>query len=155
MRGKSITPENLICWILQGGRRGGLFSQYSYDAGAPKEFEGRIPLMIDASDKKHIKTIGKTDLSDAALLYFVENQKRVIAQFLDFPDSRWLCFYRTFRGLSGRESGGQGQHLHFISSAYNCNRESLVAGFKQGICPSNGFCIHLCGYWDDTNGGSG
>ena len=32
LKGQSVTPEDLICWILQGGRLGGLFSQYTYDA---------------------------------------------------------------------------------------------------------------------------
>ena len=52
-----------------------------------------------------IKAIGTTDLSDAALLHLVENQKKVIAQIVDFSDGRWFCFYRTHRGLEGRESG--------------------------------------------------
>ena len=33
LKGKSLTPENLICWLLHGGRYKGLLSQYSYVAG--------------------------------------------------------------------------------------------------------------------------
>ena len=150
LRGKSITPENLICWILQSGRYGGLFSQYSYDAGTPQDLTGRAPIMIDASTSE-IKTIGKTDLSEAALLHLVENQKRVISQFVDFPDGSWYCFYRTFRGLSGREAGNQGQHMHFISSVYGVTRETLVAGFLKGACPGNGFHVHLVGYGEEPS----
>ena len=149
LRGKSITPEHLICWILQSGRYGGLFSQYSYDAGTPQDLKGRAPVMIDASKPERIKTIGKTNLSDAALLNLVENQKRVISQFVDFPDGRWYCFYRTFRGLSGREAGKQGQHLHFISFAYGLSRDALVEGFMKGKCPGNGLHVHLSGYWEN------
>ena len=150
LRGKSITLENLICWILQSGRYGGLFSQYSYDAGTPQDLKGRAPIMIDASTSE-IKTIGKTDLSEAALLHLVENQKRVISQFVDFPDGSWYCFYRTFRGLSGREAGNQGQHMHFISSVYGVTRETLVAGFLKGACPGNGFHVHLVGYGEEPS----
>ena len=49
LRNKSITPEDLMCWILQSGRKGGLFSQYSYDGGVPEELKGRTPIMIEAA----------------------------------------------------------------------------------------------------------
>ena len=146
LKNQTVTPENLICWFLQGGRVKGLFSQYAYDAGIPKDLKGRAPIMIDATDVDNINTIGKTDLSDAALIQIVENQKKVIAQIMDFPDGRWYCFYRTHRGLAGRESGNHGQHLHFISSAYGVARESLIEGFKKGECPGNGYHVHLSGY---------
>lgn len=151
LRDKSITPEDLMCWILQSGRKGGLLSQYSYDAGVPEELKGRTPIMIDASNPEKIKAIGTTDLSDAALLHLVENQKKVIAQIVDFSDGRWFCFYRTHRGLVGRESGNQGQHMHFISSSYGIDRDKLVEGFKNGVCPSNGFHVHLSGYWEEDH----
>lgn len=149
LRNQLMTPENLICWILQSGRRGGLFSQYSYDSGTSKELKGRTPIMIDATKSGKIKAIGTTDLSDAALLHLVENQKIVIAQIVDFPDGCWYCFYRTYKGLAGRESGNQGQHMHFISSSYGIDRDKLVEGFKNGNCPSTGFHVHLSGYWEE------
>ena len=148
LKGKSITFENLICWFLQGGRDKGLFSQYSYDAGVPDEFKGRAPILIDATDENNINAIGKTDLSDAALMHLLKNQTKVIAQFMDYPDGRWYCFYRTHRGLAGRESGNHGHHMHFISSAYGVSRESLIEGFKKGVCPGNGFHVHLTGCWE-------
>lgn len=152
LRDQFITPENLICWALQSGNQGGLFSQYIYNAGTPPELKGRTPLMVDATNPDEIITIGKTVLSKAALLHLVENQKRVIAQFIDLPNGRWYCFYRTHRGLAGRESGNHGQHMHFISSAYGIYRDSLVEGFMNGKCPGNGFHIHLNGYWDNEKG---
>ena len=148
LRGQSITPEDLICWILQGGKIGGLFSQYAYDAGIPDDLKGRVPILIDASDTQNIKTVGGTDLSPAALLHLVEHQTKIIAQLIDFNDGRWYCFYRTHRGLAGRESGNQGQHVHFISSAYGINRDVLVEGLKNGECPKSGFHVHLSGYWE-------
>ena len=148
LRNQSMTPEDLMCWILQSGRKGGLFSQYSYDGGVPEELKGRTPIMIDSSISEQIKAIGATDLSDAALMHLVENQKRVIAQVVDLPDDRWYCFYRTHRGLAGRESGNHGQHMHFISSSYGLDRDKLVEGFKRGDCPKNGFHVHLSGYWE-------
>ena len=128
-----------------------MFSQYSYDGGVPEELKGRTPVMIDATNPKNIKAIGITDLSDAALLHLVENQKNVISQIVDFPDGRWYCFYRTHRGLSGRESGNHGQHMHFISSSYGIDRDKIVEGFKNGDCPKNGFHVHLSGSWEDNH----
>lgn len=149
LRGQSVTAENLICWILRGGRLGGLFSQYCYEADVPEDLKGRAPILIDASDAQNIKTVGKTDLSSAALSYLVENQKKVIAQIVSYDDGRWYCFYRTHRGLAGRESGDQGQHVHFISSAYGVDIGGLIDNFKNGKCPSSGFHVRLKGYWEE------
>ena len=142
LKGRSISSENLICWFLQAGRLKGLFSEYSYEA-PDKDFEDRAPILIDATDSDNIISVGKTDLSEAALKNLVENQHKVIAQFIDFPDGRWLCFYRTFQGLSGREKGAQGQHMHFISSEYGLSREAIVEDFKKGKCPSNGYHVQF------------
>ena len=130
LRDKTVTSENMICWILYSGRIGGTFSQYSYHGGSGN-LKGKAPLMIDASDENNIVTVGNTDLSQAALKHLVENQKVVMSQFVDLPDGRWYCFYRTHRGLAGRESGEQGSHLHFISSVYGIDRETLVKNFKK------------------------
>ena len=105
--------------------------------------------MVDASDPENIKYVGKTDLSDAALNHLVERQNKVLAQFIDFEDGRWYCFYRTHRGLAGREPGNFGQHLHFISSAYGVDREKLIENFRKGICPGSGFHVHLSGYHEE------
>lgn len=147
LRNQSMTPEDLMCWILQSESK----SQYSYDGGVPEELKGRTPIMIDASNPEQIKAIGSTDLSDPALMYLVENQTIVITQIVDLPDDRWYCFYRTHRGLAGRESGKQGQHMHFISSSYGIDRDKLVEGFINGNCPKNGFHVHLSGYWAEEN----
>ena len=145
LRNKEVTAENIICWILYSGRFGGTFSQYTNNEGS-EALKGRAPIIIDASDENNIITVGKTDLSQAALKHLVENQRVVIAQFVDLPNGSWYCFYRTHRGLAGRESGEHGSHLHFISSAYGVDREVLVNNFKKGECPTNGFHIHLVGY---------
>lgn len=145
LRGKEVTVENIISWILYSGRFGGTFSQYCYNEGSGA-LKGRAPIIIDASDENNIITVGETDLSQAALKHLVENQRVVIAQFVDLPNGCWYCFYRTHRGLAGRETGEHGSHLHFISSAYGVDRDALVKSFKKGECPTNGFHVHLVGY---------
>lgn len=144
LKGQSITSENLITWFLEGGRSNGLFSEYSCEV-TDNEFEGRKPLLIDATDPDHIKVIGKTDLSDTALKHLVENQHKVIAQFVDFDDGRWFCFYRTFKGMSGRELGNHGEHMHFISNAYGLDRNKVAEGLKKGECPKNGYHVRFSG----------
>ena len=142
LKGQIIKPADLLSWFLRAGIMGGLFSQYSYEDDGGN-LKGRVPLLVDATDNEHITTIGKTNLSQAALKHLVDNQKKVIAQLIDFEDGSWHCFYRTFKGLSGRESGEQGSHMHYISSAYGLPRQSIVDGFKKGICPRNGYHIRF------------
>ena len=145
LRDKSITIEDLVSWFLYAESLNGLLSQYSYEDGE-NELNERAPLIIDASNPDDIKTVGKTDLSDAALLHLVETQKKTMAQFIDFEDGRWFCFYRKNKGLAGKERGEHGQHLHFISNAYGITREILVADFKRCKCPTNGFHVDLKDY---------
>lgn len=149
LRGKTLSSSDLICWILYGGRFNGLFSQYGYDGGAG-DLANRSPILIDANDTEHIITVGKTDLSNAALNHLVENQKKVLAQFVDFEDGRWFCFYRTFRGMSGREPGNHGKHIHFISSVYGLNRNDIIDNFKRGKCPESGFHVKFHDNWEDS-----
>ena len=78
LRDKTVTFENMICWILDSGRIGGTFSQYSYHGGSGS-LKGRAPLMIDASDENNIVAVGNTDLSKEALKHLVENQRVVMA----------------------------------------------------------------------------
>lgn len=148
LRGKTISSTDLICWILYSGHLNGLFSQYGFDGGAG-DLSDRSPLLIDANDVEHILAVGQTDLSDAALKHIVENQKKVLAQFIDFEDGRWYCFYRTFRGMSGREPGNHGRHIHFVSFAYGLKRDQLIDGFKKGKCPESGFHVKFLDKWED------
>lgn len=143
LRGKTITTENYICWILLGGRNGGLLSQYTYDDGAQDNLQGKVPPLIDISDSKNIVTYGKTDLPDDTLRHAVEYHKTVLAHFVYFSEERWYCFYRTHRGLAGRKSGNQGQHFHFISSVYGIKKEILSNNFRKGKCPSNGCHVRI------------
>lgn len=145
LRDKSITIEDLDCCFLYAESLNGLFSQYSYE-DEENVLNERAPLIIDISNPDDIKTVGKTDLSEASLLHLVETQKKKMAQFVDFEDGRWFCFYRTYRGLAGKESGEHGQHLHFISNAYGVSRDALVADFRRCKCSTKGFHIHLNGY---------
>ena len=137
-----LTPEDLITWFLYVGRLNGTFSEYSFEE-KNEELEGRMPLFIDASDPNNIVAVGKTDLSEAALKHLVEHQNKKFAQIIDLEDGRWFCFYRTHRGLSGRETGDQGSHMHFISSAYGISREDLVEQLKSGEYPTNGYHVHF------------
>lgn len=91
LRGKEVTVENIISWILYSGRFGGTFSQYCYNEGSGA-LKGRAPIIIDASDENNIITVGENDLSQAALKHLVENQRVVIAQFVDLPNGCWYFF---------------------------------------------------------------
>lgn len=71
------------------------------------------------------------------------NQNKLIAQFLDFIDDRWFYFYRTFKGMSGRETGNHGEHMHFISSAYGLDRNKVVEQLKKGEYPKNDYHVHF------------
>lgn len=142
----SFSIAEFATFMLFAGKNGYSFSQYFYESEIPENLKGRIPIIIDATNDP-IKTLGKTNLSDDALKHIVREKKRIIAQFLT-KNENWVCFYRTSKGLSGEEPGKQGSqsHMHFISSEYNLSKESLIAGFKDGKTPSNGYHIKLSNY---------
>ena len=142
LKDQVLTPEDLITWFLYVGRLNGTFSEYFFRE-KNEELDSRIPLFIDASDPNNIVAVGKTDLSEAALKHFVEHQNTKFAQIIDLEDGKWFCFYRTHRGLAGRESGEQGAHMHFISSAYGISRECFVNQLKKGVYPTNGYHVHF------------
>lgn len=146
LRGNSITSDDLLCWFLYAEHLHGTFSQYSFDIPVNTDLEERAPALIDISNPEKVLSVGKTELSDAALKHIVENQKKGVAQIVDFEDGKWYCFYRTFRGIAGEEPGEHGSHLHFISFAYGVERNVLVSDFMKGKCPGSGFHVRLTDY---------
>lgn len=143
LRGNSITSDDLFCWFLYAEHLHGTFSQYSFDLSVNEDLEERAPALIDISNPEKVLSVGKTELSDAALKHIVENQKKGVAQIVDFEEGKWYCFYRTYRGVAGQEPGKHGSHLHFISFAYGIERDVLVSDFMKGKCPGSGFHVRL------------
>ena len=143
LQGFQFSYEEFMAFLLFAGRQGFLFSQYAHQREPDKSLKDRMPVIIDANGGE-VKTVGKTDLSEGALRTIVNQNKRIIAQFLTKGD-RWVCFYRTRRGLNGEEPGKHGHepHMHFISCDYGMSKEDIINGIKNGETPSNGYHVRI------------
>lgn len=139
----TFTPSEFITFQIFAGSYGYKFSQYIHDRGAPEELKNRVPVLIDTS-KDTVQKIGRTDLSDAALKYVVDENKKIIVQFLA-KNERWVCFYRTTKGLAGREPGeiGSQSHMHFISSDYGISKDKIIEDLRKGKITSKGFHVRV------------
>lgn len=143
LQGFQFSSDEFMAFLLFAGRQGFLFSQYAYHRAPVENLKDRIPVIIDASGDE-VKTVGKTDLSEGALRTIVNQDKRIVAQFLTKGD-RWVCFYRTIKGLSGEEPGKNGHvpHMHFISCDYGLSKEDVIKGIKDGETPTNGYHVRI------------
>lgn len=143
LQGLSFSSDEFFSFLLFAGRQGFMFSQYSYQRAPDKDLKDRMPVLIDASGND-VKTVGKTDLSEGALRTIVNQNKRIVAQFLTKGD-RWVCFYRTQKGLSGDEPGQNGHepHMHFVSCDYGLSKDDIIKGIKNGETPTNGYHVRI------------
>lgn len=141
LNGFQFSYDEYMAFLLFAGRQGFLFSQYAHQREPDKNLKERMPVIIDANGDDVI-TVGKTDLSEGALQTIVNQNKRIMAQFLTKGD-RWVCFYRTQKGLSGEGPGKHGHepHMHFISCDYGVSKEDIINGIRNGETPSIGYHV--------------
>ncbi len=147
MRGQTLTPKQLFALLIDAENKGYTFSEYHYQATPPNVDKEQLPEMIEIKEGGSVRFVGETELSDGQMKAVIEQTKKIVAKVVDRGDE-WHCFYLTFRGLAGKESGEQGQrpHLHYISDKFGISREDLVKSIKKGECPASSVHIGILDY---------
>lgn len=147
MKGQTLDPSQLFALLVNAEAKGYLFSEYHYQAPPPNVDLEKMPQVIEVKENGNVHSIGNKGLSDGQMKSVVEQTKKIVAKVLD-KGSEWHCFYLTFRGLAGKESGVQGQqpHIHYISDKFGISREDLVKSIKKGECPTSSVHIGIIDY---------
>lgn len=126
LQGLSLTSQELIAFIFKAYEDYGyLYSQYSASHHHKGLDESVLPeaIYIDKTNKVH--SVGKTILTEGQLRQVIEHRKVIVSKFLD-KDSKWHCFFLTYKSLGGKEQYKDGKpHLHYISNAWNIPRNEV------------------------------
>jgi hypothetical protein len=95
-----------------------------------------MPQMAYLEEDGTVSVFGKTPLTTGQLKAAIEQQKTVIAKFID-KGPNWHCFVYTMKGVTGKEIG-QGPHIHYLSNAWGIKRDKVVSDIKAGKYPYTG-----------------
>ncbi len=129
-KGESLTPTELISFICSAyAKYGYCLSQYSAHHN-PKGFEKeKLPRLAHKDESNKIISVGETSLSDGQIKHIIEERSVTVSKFLDKGD-KWHCFFLTFKGLIGKETGAQ-PHLHYISHSWGLTRKYVIEQLKS------------------------
>ena len=100
------------------------------------------PLVFSEKKDGTIETIGETTMSNGEMRGLLHDRKVVQARIYH-RESTWHCFYFTFRGLAGEESGKYGKkpHYHYLSDKYGLTWQTLENRIKSCDMPSSN--VHI------------
>ena len=131
LRGLSITPDQLIAFILKAWTDFGFtFSQYTSEHHHKGLDKNEMPKLVEIKDGK-VNKVGKTSLTDGQLKQAVDQRKVVISKFFD-KNNNWHCLFLTFDSFKGKETWKDGQpHYHYISDKFGISRKNVVEQLKS------------------------
>ena len=89
-----------------------------------------------------VDTIGPTEMTDGEMRALLE-QRKVVQARVYHKGEHWHCFYFTYKGLAGEESGAMGvkPHYHYLSDKYGLTRQTLENRIKSCDMPSSN--VHI------------
>ena len=96
-------------------------------------------MVFREEDNGEMEKIGETNMSDGELKAMLR-QRRVQTIRVYHKDDVWHCFYGTYKGINGEESGPP--HMHYISDKWGISREELNKRIQANDMPSSG-TVHI------------
>lgn len=105
----------------------------------PNKFnEKKKPIVFNQKDDETVEKLGSTDMTDGEMRSLLE-QRKVVQARIYHKNGNWHCFYFTFKGLEGEESGimGSKPHYHYLSDKSGISKEELLKRIKECDMPSS------------------
>lgn len=138
LRGTTLTPTDML-WLNKEAEEVGYLMDIYHEEKDPQKFnEKKRPMMFHQQEDGTIEKMGTTDMSDGEMRALLEQRKVVQARLYHKGDI-WHCFYFTFKGLAGEESGimGSKPHYHYFSNKSGIAWGDLVKRIKDCDMPTS------------------
>lgn len=132
-----------LLWLNKEAQDLGYLLDIYHEEKYPDKFnEKRLPVVINQKVDGTIEKIGSTDMTLGEMRALIE-QRKVIQARIFHKDNNWHCFYSTYKGLSGEESGvlGSKPHYHYLSDKSGILWEELIERIK--ICDMPSSKVHI------------
>lgn len=138
LKNLTLSPDDILCFLCEADIHGYLLDIYMCEK-YPERYKGKLkPACYEEKSDGTIETIGKTDMTEGEMRALIKDRKVIVARIFHKGD-HWHCFYHTFKGLSGEESGENGSkpHWHYISDKFNISREELNKRIQNVDMPTS------------------
>lgn len=130
-------------WLNKEAQELGYLLDIYHEETYPEKFnKKRKPVVFSQRDNGTVDSIGSTDMSEGEMRALLE-QRRVVQARIYHKNEHWHCFYFTFKGLAGEESGVMGSkpHYHYLSDKSGIAWDELIRRIK--ICDMPSSKVHI------------
>lgn len=138
LKGANLSVMDLL-WLNKEAQDLGYLLDIYHEEKYPKKFNMKQhPVLYHEKNDGTMETIGNTDMTDGEMRSLLE-QRKVVQARIYHKENIWHCFYFTFKGIAGKESGlmGSRPHYHYISNKFGIILKDLVAKIKDCNMPSS------------------
>lgn len=137
LRGLKMSDRDILWWNLLSHRRGFLMDILHIEV-LPNAFDEKLKPAICVEEQGKIIHVGETNMTCGEMRAMMR-QRKVIQLRIYHKNDVFHCFYFTFRGLAGKESGefGSQPHYHYVSNKWNYTRENLIDMISKGLLPDS------------------
>lgn len=138
LKGVVLTPSDLL-WLNKEAQDMGYMLDIYHEEKYPKKFNEKThPMFFCRNNDDSIEKIGTTDMTEGEMRALLE-QRKVIQARIYHKDNIWHCFYFTYKGLAGEESGimGSKPHYHYLSNKSGIIWDDLLKRIKECNPPSS------------------
>lgn len=137
LRGLKMDSRDILWWNVLTHQLGYLMDILHIEV-LPRKFDEKQQPVICIEESDRITHIGKTNMTDGEMRAMME-QRQVMQLRIYHKGDMFHCFYFTFRGLAGDESGefGSQPHYHYVSNKWNYTRENLIDMISKGVLPDS------------------
>lgn len=126
-------------WFNKEAQELGYLLDIYHEETYPKKFnDKKMPVVFNQKDDGTMDTIGTTDVTDGEMRALLE-QRKVVQARIYHKNEHWHCFYFTYKGLAGEESGimGSKPHYHYLSDKSGIGWEELKRRIKACDMPTS------------------
>lgn len=138
LRDVALTFPDLL-WLNREAQDMGYLLDIYHEEKYPEKFKEKShPILIVENEDGDIEKMGETDMTDGEMKSLLQ-QRKVIQARIYHKENIWHCFYFTFKGLAGEESGlmGSKPHYHYLSDKSGITWDTLITRIKDCDMPTS------------------
>lgn len=138
LKGLILKPADIL-WLNKEAQELGYLLDIYHEETYPVKFdEKKKPVAYSKNEDGSIDTIGHTEMTEGEMRALLEERKVVQARIYH-KGEHWHCFYFTFKGVAGKETGSMGAkpHHHYLSDKSGITWETLMQKIKECDMPTS------------------
>lgn len=138
LKGVILTATDLL-WLNKEAQDAGYLLNIYHEEKWPEKFDEKMPpLLCHKKKDSSMEKLGISDMTEGEMRALLE-QRKVIQARVYHKGNLWHCFYFTYKGLAGDESGlmGSKPHYHYLSDKSGIVWDELLKRIKDCDMPSS------------------